>query len=106
VAEHSAPIKAASIRLWPRLASIRIGYVQTLKQEADDKVCNIVQLIYNCKSYEGIAKDFEFSRRTMEEHWRDGYNDAVRALGHRKVLELPDRAEGVRTFDFTEVRSN
>jgi NTE family protein len=76
--------------------------VQTLKEQADDKVCNIVQLIYNSKSYEGIAKDFEFSRRTMEEHWRDGYNDAVRALSHREVLELPGRIEGVRTFDFAE----
>jgi len=80
--------------------------VQTLKQEADDKVCNIVQLIYNCKNYEGNVKDFEFSRRTMEEHWREGYNDAVRALNRREVLELPDRAEGVRTFDFAEVKSS
>ena len=44
----------------------------------------IVQLIYNCKPYESIVKDFEFSRRTMEEHWRAGYNDAVRALGQRR----------------------
>jgi NTE family protein len=40
----------------------------------------------------------------MEEHWRAGYNDTVRALGHREVLELPDRMEGVRTFDFADVR--
>jgi NTE family protein len=78
--------------------------VQTLKEQADDKVCNIVQLIYNCKAYESIVKDFEFSRRTMEEHWQAGYNDTVRALGHREVLELPDRMEGVRTFDFADVR--
>ena len=78
--------------------------VQTLKEQADDKVCNIVQLIYNCKPYESIVKDFEFSRRTMEEHWQAGYNDTVRALGHREVLELPDRMEGVRTFDFADVR--
>ena len=80
--------------------------VQTLKEQADDKVCNIVQLIYNCKAYESIVKDFEFSRRTMEEHWRAGYNDAVRALGHPEVLQLPDRMEGVRTFDFAEVKSD
>ena len=80
--------------------------VQTLKEQADDKVCNIVQLIYNCKAYESIVKDFEFSRRTMEEHWRAGFNDAVRALGHPEVLQLPDRMEGVRTFDFAEVKSD
>jgi NTE family protein len=80
--------------------------VQTLKEQADNKVCNIVHLIYRCMTYERSAKDFEFSRRTMEEHWRVGYNDAVRALSHREVLELPDRIDGVRTFDFTKVRSD
>jgi NTE family protein len=80
--------------------------VQTLNEEANNKVCNIVQLIYHCMTYESIAKDFEFSRRTMEEHWREGYNDAVRALGHREILELPDRIDGVRTFDFAKVRSD
>jgi NTE family protein len=75
---------------------------QTLKEQADNKVCNIVQLIYHCMTYERSAKDFEFSRRTMEEHWRAGYNDAIRALGHREVLELPDRVDGVRTFDFAD----
>jgi NTE family protein len=66
---------------------------------ADDKVCNIVHLIYRSRTYEGIAKDFEFSRRTMEEHWASGYEDAIRTLAHPQVLELPDRLEGVRTFD-------
>jgi NTE family protein len=77
--------------------------VKLLAAETDNKVCNIVHLIYRCKGYEGIAKDFEFSRRTMEEHWTAGYNDTVRALGHPEVLQLPDRIEGVRTFDFAEV---
>jgi len=48
--------------------------------EADDKVCNIVHLIYRARPYEGLAKDFEFSRRTMEEHWRTGYDDARQTL--------------------------
>jgi Patatin phospholipase len=74
--------------------------IQTLKEEADIKVCNVVHLICYCMTYESGAKDFEFSRRTMEEHWRAGYNDAISALGHREVLELPDRIAGVRTFDF------
>ena len=70
-----------------------------LEQEADDKVCNIVHLIYRARKYEGIAKDFEFSRRTMEEHWRAGYRNAVRTLSDPQVMQLPDRLEGVRTFD-------
>jgi len=73
-----------------------------LAQEADDKVCNIVHLIYRAKRYEGIAKDFEFSRRTMEEHWSAGYSNARLTLANPQVLELPDRLEGVRTFDFSK----
>ena len=46
-----------------------------------------------------IAKDFKFSRRTMEEHWQTGYSNARQTLANPEVLELPDRLEGVRTFD-------
>jgi NTE family protein len=77
---------------------------QILAREADDKVCNIVHLIYRSKAYEGIAKDFEFSRRTMEEHWMAGYRNARHTLANPEVLQLPDRQEGVRTFDLGESR--
>jgi NTE family protein len=40
--------------------------VKLLEAEVDDKVCNIVHLIYRTKDYEGVAKDYEFSRQTME----------------------------------------
>ena len=73
--------------------------VKLLATESDDKVCNIVHLIYRAQAYEGIAKDFEFSRRTMEEHWKAGYHNACQTLEEPQVLQLPDRLEGVRTFD-------
>jgi NTE family protein len=73
--------------------------VKLLMEEADDKVCNIVHLIYRSQKYEGVAKDFEFSRRTMEEHWKTGYQNARRTLENPAVLELPDRLRGVQTFD-------
>jgi hypothetical protein len=76
-----------------------------LQQEADEKVCNIVHLIYRARSYEGIAKDFEFSRRTMEEHWENGYNNARRTLAEPEVMRLPDPIEGVRIFDVCKDRS-
>jgi len=73
--------------------------VALLTAEADHKVHNIIQLIYRSKRYEGSAKDYEFSRRTMEEHWQAGYHDAVRTLRHPEVLERPASADGVFTFD-------
>ncbi len=76
--------------------------VKLLSEVANDKVCNIVHLIYRAKKYEGIAKDFEFSRRTMEEHWSAGYHNARKTLANPEVLQLPDRSEGVRTFDIRQ----
>ena len=70
-----------------------------LAGEADEKVFNIINLIYHTKNYEGVSQDYEFSRRTMEEHWQSGYNDAVRTLRHPEVLQRPENHEGVFTFD-------
>jgi NTE family protein len=72
---------------------------ELLASEADEKVYNLIQLIYHAKTYEGASKDYEFSRLTMEEHWRSGYNDAVRTLRHPEVLQRPDGSDGVFTFD-------
>jgi NTE family protein len=70
-----------------------------LRNIADRKVYNIVHLIYRAKNYEGPAKDYEFSRDSMADHWRAGYHDALRTLRHREVIERPTNHEGVFTFD-------
>ena len=72
---------------------------ELLAQEADHKVYNIIHLIYHARQYEGSSKDYEFSRRTMEEHWKAGYSDMVRTLRHPEVLERPKSPDGVFTFD-------
>jgi NTE family protein len=66
---------------------------------ADRKVYNIIHLIYRAKNYEGHSKDYEFSRLSMEEHWRAGYHDARRTLRHPEVLKRPTNHAGVLTFD-------
>jgi NTE family protein len=70
-----------------------------LRTLADRKVYNIVHLINRARNYENQSKDYEFSRASMEAHWRDGYNDTVRTLRHPGVLESPTNYEGVSTFD-------
>lgn len=72
---------------------------ELLAQEADSKVYNIVHLIYHARRYEGSSKDYEFSRRTMEEHWQSGYSDMERTLRHPEVLQRPKSPDGVFTFD-------
>jgi len=70
-----------------------------LRNVGDRKVYNIVHLIYRARTYEGPAKDYEFSRESMEEHWRAGYYDAVRTLRHSEVVGRPANDDGVFTFD-------
>jgi len=72
---------------------------ETLAAEADEKVYNVIQLVYRAKNYEGTSKDYQFSRRIMEEHWTSGYNDAVRTLRHPEVLQRPNGRDGLFTFD-------
>ena len=72
---------------------------EMLAAAADEKVYNIVHLIYHARRYEGSSKDFEFSRRTMEEHWATGYDDMSRTLAHPEVLQRPQSPDGVFTFD-------
>ncbi|CAH1659860.1 NTE family protein [Hyphomicrobiales bacterium] len=70
-----------------------------LKNASDRHLYNIVHLIYRSKNYEGDSKDYEFSRISMEDHWRAGYHDAVRSLRHEEIYQRPTNIEGVMTFD-------
>jgi NTE family protein len=81
--------------------------VKYLSSAADRHAANIVQLIYRAKGYEGDSKDYEFSRRSMEEHWRTGYHDAVHALRHPEIFERSSsRYETLVTFDFSRDRGD
>ena len=73
--------------------------LQILKSVASDKVYNIIHLIYRARNYEGHSKDYEFSRLSMQDHWRAGYHDALRTLRHPDVLARPASLDGVFTFD-------
>jgi NTE family protein len=72
-----------------------------LRSMADDQVYSLVHLIYRGRHHEGHSKDFEFSRLSMEEHWRAGYHDALRTLRHPEALQRPRNLEGVSTFDLS-----
>jgi len=74
--------------------------VKFLSSAVERHAANIVQLIYRPQGYEGDSKDYEFSRSSMEEHWRAGHYDAIHALRHPEILERPTgRYETLVTFD-------
>jgi NTE family protein len=90
------------LEMVPNKDALNDPEMQMLVESADEKVFNIVHLIYRAKRYEGSSKDYEFSRATMEAHWADGYQDATRTLRHPDVFKRPDSLDGVATFDLTE----
>ncbi|HTT83910.1 MAG TPA: patatin-like phospholipase family protein [Rhizomicrobium sp.] len=70
-----------------------------LETFADDKVYNIIHLIYRSKIWEGESKDYEFSTLGMRDHWNAGYRDTVATLRHPEVLERPKNSDGIAIFD-------
>ena len=60
---------------------------------------NIIQLIYQHKVYEGDAKDYEFSRLSMKDHWRSGYYDTRNSLARKDWLTLTDSGRPIATYD-------
>jgi NTE family protein len=78
----------------------------SLNSFADHKVYNIVHLIYRTKEYEGDSKDYEFSEISMRDHWKSGYQDTVRTLGHPEAIQRPNNDEGLAIFDFNERKND
>jgi NTE family protein len=67
---------------------------------------DIVQLIYRPDETEGNAKDYEFSRTTMEARWAAGRDDATRTLDQSPWLAPMPRGAGARTFDVRASRQD
>jgi NTE family protein len=60
---------------------------------------NIIQLVYQQKVYEGDAKDYEFSRLSMKEHWRAGYYDTRNTLAHKEWLTMGESGSAITSYD-------
>ncbi|MEO6781044.1 MAG: patatin-like phospholipase family protein [Bradyrhizobium sp.] len=60
---------------------------------------DIVQLIYRPFAPQGAAKDYEFSRSTMNARWQQGLSDAVATLQASPWLAPKVNEVGVRVFD-------
>lgn len=60
---------------------------------------DIVQLIYRPFAPQGAAKDYEFSRGTMNARWQQGISDATATLQAAPWLAAKANEVGVRVFD-------
>lgn len=65
----------------------------------DDRVFNIIHLIYQAKPLEEQFKDYAFGTRMMREHWDAGLADTLRTLQHPEFFDLPSRRQGFSVHD-------
>ncbi|HEX2082342.1 MAG TPA: patatin-like phospholipase family protein [Xanthomonadaceae bacterium] len=65
----------------------------------DDRVFNIVHLIYQAKPHEEQFKDYAFGHIAMHEHWQAGLHDTELTLAHPRFFALPDRDKGFAVHD-------
>lgn len=79
-------------KLPPHLADVFAPYL-------DDRVFNVIHLIYQAKSHEQQHKDHAFGRIPLREHWDSGLRDMAMTLDHPEFFDLPDRDRGVATHD-------
>ncbi|GAA0726961.1 patatin-like phospholipase family protein [Sphingomonas japonica] len=60
--------------------------VKALAARAAEMPVNLVHLIYRANAWEGGSRDFEFSQRTMHEHWDAGRHDVSQTMANSEVI--------------------
>jgi NTE family protein len=60
--------------------------VAALRDAARDYAANVVQLIYRANAWEGGSRDYEFSARTMDEHWAAGHVAVAEVMTHSGLV--------------------
>lgn len=77
--------------------------VKTLEESGKSGRIDIVHLINRRHNYPGHAKDYEFSRATIQELWAAGLEDARRVVAHPERLRRTDMSDRIRVYDLTRV---
>jgi NTE family protein len=67
--------------------------------QATARSVSVIQLIYQDKDWDGLAKDYEFGAATMRNHWASGRDDIERTLAHPHWLERPPGDDPFVTHD-------
>jgi NTE family protein len=89
--ENKLPDEVKSSVDWRLLASLGC-----------DAAITIVHLIHRRAAYSTQSNDYEFSRFTIDEHWRDGRADVERTLQHPSWINRERPTDGVAVLDLTK----
>ena len=71
-----------------------------------DRAVDVVHLIYRSKHYESQAKDYEFSRLSMQEHWEAGRADMATTLADPRWTQRAHQETGVHVYDLVPKPAN
>ncbi len=72
-----------------------------LAASADEQALSLVQLVYRANAWEGGSSDFEFSARTMNEHWAAGLNALELAMGNCQLVAENIETGTTEVFDLS-----
>jgi NTE family protein len=75
---------------------------QLLSSFSCDAAITIVHLIHRRAAYFTQSNDYEFSRYTVNEHWRDGKDDVERTFSHPSWINRERPKDGVKVLDLTK----
>jgi NTE family protein len=73
--------------------------VRELACLAHENAVTVVHLVFRTEHYKSYAKDYEFSRATMLEHWRAGMEDVEASLRHQAWIRRSRPKFGTAVFD-------
>lgn len=75
--------------------------VAALRVQADEKPVSLVQLIYRANAWEGGSRDFEFSARSMHEHWQAGRVAVGETMANARIVAQNILDGNTAAFDLT-----
>ncbi|URW74823.1 patatin-like phospholipase family protein [Sphingomonas donggukensis] len=75
--------------------------VVALAAAADEPAVNLVHLIYRANAWEGGSRDFEFSARTMREHWAAGAAAVAETMAKSRLVASNILDGKTAAFDLT-----
>jgi NTE family protein len=75
--------------------------VVALAERSEEDAVNLVQLIYRANAWEGGSRDFEFSARTMQEHWHAGLQAMHETMANAQLVAANIETGQTAAFDLT-----
>ncbi|OAN63821.1 patatin-like phospholipase family protein [Sphingomonas sp. TDK1] len=76
--------------------------VKAVRELVTEYPVNVVQLIYRAKLWEGGSRDFEFSARTMHEHWEAGRIAVAETMANSRLVAQNILDGKTAAFDLTQ----